>query len=259
MRILLTNDDGVSSIGLTLLAKSLKDSGHRVYIMAPDSDRSGISHAVSFIHTPCKMSKRDEDTWGCSGTPVDCVSLSLMGIFPELRETYPDVVISGINRGANLGTDIIYSGTASAARQASLLGIPAIALSLVAGDDGHEDAGHSNEWHWETAVAFSTLNLEQMLSYWKTDTFVNVNMPNNKEMPLGLAPTFPARRRYTDAIDLYTSPSGDVYSFAKGGTCSSENPAGSDCEAVSKNYASMSAIYIQPVALEDILIRGGGR
>jgi 5'-nucleotidase len=247
MRILLTNDDGVSSVGITLLAKSLKSSGHQVFILAPDSDRSGVSHAVSFIHTPCKISKLEEKTWACSGTPVDCVSLALLGVIPEFSDRRPDLVISGINRGANLGTDIVYSGTASAARQASLIGIPAIALSLVEGD----------RWNWETAVSFSVSNLEQITAYWKADTFVNVNMPNGTDAPIGLIPTFPARRRYTDNVDLYTSPSGEIYSFAQGGKSSADDEAGSDYDAVSKNYASISAIYIQPAALEEITANRG--
>jgi 5'-nucleotidase len=247
MRILLTNDDGISSAGLQLLAEGLKALGHRVFVLAPDADRSGISHAVSFISGPCRMSKVGEDAWSCSGTPVDCVSLALMGVFPEFCSASPDLVISGINRGPNLGTDIVYSGTAAAARQASLLGIPAIALSLVEGE----------AWRWEAAVSFSIGRLEEIKGFWKANTFVNVNIPNSDEPPLGLVSAFPARRRYVDGIDLYTSPSGELYSFTQGGKTLSNDEEGSDCNAISGNYASMSAIFVQPLVLEEVAERKG--
>jgi 5'-nucleotidase len=178
---------------------------------------------------------------------VDCVSLALMGVFPEFCSALPDLVISGINKGPNLGTDIVYSGTAAAARQAGLLGIPAIALSLVEGE----------AWRWEDAVAFSTSRLEEIMGFWKADTFVNVNIPNSGGPPLGLVPAFPARRRYVDGIDLYTSPSGEMYSFTRGGKAISDDEDGSDCSAVSGNYASISAIFVHPLALEEVAKRKG--
>jgi 5'-nucleotidase len=193
------------------------------------------------------MSKVGEDAWSCSGTPVDCVSLALMGVFPEFCSASPDLVISGINRGPNLGTDIVYSGTAAAARQAALLGIPAIALSLVEGE----------AWRWEDAVAFSTERLEEIKGFWKADTFINVNIPNKGGPPLGLVSAFPARRRYVDGIDLSTSPSGELYSFTRGGKTLSNDEAGSDCNAISGNYASVSAIFVQPLTLEEVVERKG--
>jgi 5'-nucleotidase len=184
MKILLTNDDGAASPGIGLLAGALRKAGHRVFVLAPDSDRSGVSHAISFFIAPCKLTEIEEDTWSCSGTPVDCVVLALMGAIPDL-DSRPELVISGINRGANLGTDILYSGTAAAARQAGLAGIPALALSLVEED----------QWHWETAVSFAVPRLEEMRNFWRADTFVNVNFPNRAEPPSGLVQAFPARRR----------------------------------------------------------------
>ena len=245
MRILLTNDDGVNSPGILLLAKALRDAGHRVFVIAPDADRSGISHAVTFFNNPCKIKQIEADTWSCSGTPVDCVVLTMLGGFSQLcltedRKNVPDLILSGINRGANLGTDIVYSGTAAAARQGSLYGIPSVALSLV------ENGGN---WHWEPVISFTVEKLEEMCSYWKAGAFVNVNFPNTKTGPCGIVKSSPCQRVYNDKIEVYTAPGGEMYCFVKVGksSCSEENADGTDWDEVRKNNASLSVIFSQPI------------
>jgi 5'-nucleotidase len=251
VRILLTNDDGIASTGITLLAKALRDAGHRVFVLAPDSERSGFSHAISFLNGPCKIAEIEKDTWICSGTPADCVIFALLGGIPELtmvddsgaavKGRGPDLVLSGINRGANIGTDINYSGTAAAARQGGLIGIPSAALSLVEGD---------GRWHWEAAVSFITEHLEEIRNYWKAGTFVNVNFPNTAGGAQALVPAFPSVRYYNDRIECYRSPGGVLYCFAKTGKVETMPEDGSDWDVVSKNRAAMSAVFVQPVALE---------
>jgi 5'-nucleotidase len=259
MRILLANDDGVSSPGITLLARALRNAGHRVFVIAPDSDRSGVSHCISFLGAPCKLVETEPDTWSCSGTPADCVITGLLGGIPELRiidngpgprGCPPDLALSGINRGANIGTDIIYSGTAAAARQGSLLGIPSAALSLVERED--------KAWYWEMAVSFVLEHLEEIRRCWKTDTFVNVNIPNGPAPPPALVPAFPAVRRYNDQITPYEAPDGGRYCFALAGRVSAKPETGSDWDAVLKNQASMSAVFIHPVVVEAVQRRGEG-
>jgi 5'-nucleotidase len=248
MRILLTNDDGYTSPGITLLAKALREAGHQVFMLAPDSDRSGVSHSISFFNGLCKLTEIEKDTWSCSGTPADCVVLALLGGIPELKildddaGIPPDLIISGINRGANVGTDLIYSGTAAAARQGSLIGIPSLALSLVEGDT----------WHWETAVSFSVERLEEMRRFWKADTFVNVNIPNTAAAPTALVSTFPSIRHYNDRIDPYEASGGGRYCFARTGKIGARPEEGSDWEALSRNHASMSAVFIHPVTLDEV-------
>jgi 5'-nucleotidase len=246
VRILLTNDDGVSSPGIILLAKALRDAGHRVFVLAPDSDRSGFSHSISFLGNPCKITEIEQDTWSCSGTPADCVVMGLMGGIPGLCVTggsglVPDLVLSGINRGANIGTDIIYSGTAAAARQGSLCGIPSVALSLVEGGES---------WYWEGAVSFASARLGEMRARWREGIFVNVNFPNIPEGPGALVPAFPSLRRYNDRVELYEAPGGGRYCFTRTGSVETRPENGSDWDAVSKNQASMSAVLVQPVSLE---------
>jgi 5'-nucleotidase len=247
MRILLTNDDGINSQGLSLLAQALREAGHRVFVVAPDSDRSGVSHSISFLRGPCKLTGKGKDTWACSGTPADCVVVASLGGVPEL-EGLPDLVVSGINRGANIGTDIVYSGTAAAARQGGLCGIPSVALSLVEG----------GAWHWETAVNFSLKHLAEIIVFWKPETFVNVNIPNIGEEPGGLVSTFPSLRCYNDCVDPYEARDGGRYCFSKAGEIGTWPESGSDWDAVSRSLVSMSAVFIHPVSLEEV-IAGKGR
>ena len=258
MKILLTNDDGFDSPGILLLAQALRGAGHRVFVVAPASDQSGVSHSITFLNGPCKLVETGKDSWSCEGTPADCMVIALMGGIPELcildeagkrKQVIPvDAIISGINRGSNLGTDIVYSGTAAAARQGALCGIPSAALSLVGG--GNEN----REWHWDIAVSFVQENLDSILAYWKPNSFVNVNMPNKKEKPLGLIHSFPSFRYYNDRIDVFSAADGHRYCFANAGkiTGFKRKEGMTDCEVVEENNASVSEIFIHPLLLESV-------
>jgi 5'-nucleotidase len=242
MNIFMTNDDGIDSEGLQKLVKLLRSTGkHRVFVIAPDMNRSGISHALALINAPVKLSVMGEDTWSCSGFPADCVILGLMSILPER----PDVVLSGINRGANLGADIIYSGTASAARQASLCGIPAIALSLAGNDP----------YLWDMAASWSAEHLEELLSYWKKETFLNVNIPNQPGYPEGIAFTWPASKSYKDSIKRVSALDGSQWCFLEGGEEIVVSQEGSDCYIVSRNLVSVSAVLNYPAVLEQTVLK----
>jgi 5'-nucleotidase len=243
VKILLTNDDGVESPGILLLAEALRKAGHKVFVFAPASDQSGVSHSITYYRRSCKLIELGEDMWSCEGTPADCVALALLGGIPET----PDVVIAGINRGVNLGTDIIYSGTAAAARQGSLCNIPSLALSLAEGEF----------WNWDMAVSFALEHFEQILAYWKPHSFINVNIPNKHEKPSALVHAFPSFRYYNDRIDIYRAPDGHRYCFAKIEGNSAEPEQGSDWAAVEENNASISEIFIHPLMLESVEGRGG--
>ena len=253
MRLLLTNDDGISSPGLRLLADKFRAIGHSVLIVAPASDQSGVSHSVTFLSKPCKLAEIDSNTWSCEGTPVDCVILALKGRFHEFCRTEKDsappfdVIISGINCGANLGTDIVYSGTAAAARQGALNGIPSLALSL---------AG-SEPWNWEAAVSFSAENLEKMLAYWKPGVFINVNIPNIGKKQLTLLHAFPSLRYYNDSVEIFHAPDNFRYCFTQSRQSKAKPEKGSDYEAVGEQCASLSEIYIHPVLFESVVKNGG--
>jgi len=237
MRLLLTNDDGINSPGLLPLAAALRKAGHKVFVLAPSADRSGVSHSITFLNGPIKIVRVDNDTWCCDGTPVDCVVIGLMGGLPECMPL--DAIVSGINCGANLGTDLVYSGTAAAARQGALCNIPSLALSLVKAD----------AWYWDMAVAFAAERFAEMLAFWKPGCFVNVNIPGQKETPRGLVHAFPSLRYYNDSIETYYAPDGQRYCFAKAGKISAKPEEGSDWEAVAGSNASMSDILIHPALL----------
>jgi len=243
VRILLTNDDGVDSPGLRLLAAALRNAGHRVFALAPDINRSGTSHSISFLSGPCKLTKVEDDTWSSGGTPADCVIFALLGGLPELcilQGNAPDLILSGINCGANLGTDIIYSGTAAAARQGSFFNIPSIALSLV-------ESGEN--WHWEPVISFIVEKLDDMKGFWKKGTFINVNFPNSGQGPLDIVRSFPSQKNYNDRIETFVAPDGELYCFARIGETVYNRQPSSDWDAIMKNNAALSVVISQPVSL----------
>ncbi|MCL2472409.1 MAG: 5'/3'-nucleotidase SurE [Treponema sp.] len=239
MNILLTNDDGIDSDGLQKLAETLRTRGkHRLFVIAPDTNRSGISNALSILNGPVKLAALGNDTWSCSGTPADCVIVGIKGALPEK----PDIVLSGINRGENTGTDIVYSGTASAARQASLFGIPAVALSL-AGNDGY---------YWGMAAAWIADHLEELAALWREDTFLNVNIPNCPDGPAGMTTAWPSVKRYRDVLHIMDAPDKSQWCFLIGGDDTAPAEAGTDCDIIAKNFVSVSSVYNFPAVRKDL-------
>jgi len=162
MNILLTNDDGIDSEGLKVLAETLKKE-HLVWISAPDTERSASSHGIT-IRKPVVFTAIDEQTFTCSGTPADCILFALKGAVPVV----PDVVISGINKGNNIGNDIVYSGTVAAARQGAFIGIPSIAVSA---------AGFIPPFPFAEAADFILKHLNDLISLWNKEIILNVNIP----------------------------------------------------------------------------------
>ncbi len=230
MIILLTNDDGISSPGLKALQNVLSE--HDVWTVAPDKNRSASSHSIT-IRNPVRMHQLNEKTFACGGTPADCVLFSLLGAIP----VKPDIVISGINLGANLGTDIIYSGTVAAARQAALMGYPSIAVSL-------------NEikppLHFCTAADFIIKNIDIFTDLWHSDHFLNINIPNIRDGEIGVKVTFPSRRIYENNCINFKAPNNDKYYFL-GGSIRSDDKEGSDSKAVFNGFISISPVFLHPV------------
>jgi 5'-nucleotidase len=218
--------------------------------VVPDRNRSGASHSITF-GAALALRQVEDQMWTCAGTPVDCVLSVLVhgGISFDA-----DVVVSGINAGENLGTDLLYSGTAGAARQASVMGFPAVAFSL-----------HGNEpYHWETAAAWSAQNLDLLLGQWKPNIFVNVNYPNIPRLT-DWTLTYPSFRIYEDLIHIDRSerPGPEELSASlHGGNVSpkalspEERSSGvhprmpSDWDAVLSGRVSVSRVYNHPVVAE---------
>lgn len=232
MIILLTNDDGIESPGLDALYTVLGEK-HETYIVAPKVERSGTSHGIT-LKEPVRLHKIGERRYTMDGTPADCVLYTLLGAVPVT----PDVVISGINIGPNIGTDIIYSGTVAAARQAALSKIPGIALSLNT---------RKAPYYFTSLANFIRANLEVLVDLWHPDHFVNINAPNSPEPPDALNITHPSRRLYKDGLEKFQAPDGDTYLFLTGAVPHAEPEAGSDWEAVSKGNLSISPVYLHPI------------
>src|SRR5574344_2604799 len=161
MKILLTNDDGIEGKGMQALALALSAYAE-VYVLAPDEDNSGVSHRIT-MDKPLRITPHDDDIYSCSGAPVDCVITALRS---DLFGVSFDAVFAGINRGANMGTDVVYSGTAAAARQAVLYGVPGIAVSLDSDDD---------VYHYEAIAEFVANNIGKLASLSAEGLFVNIN------------------------------------------------------------------------------------
>ena len=231
MKILLTNDDGIESPGLRVLQRALERE-HEVWVVAPDSNRSGSSHSIT-LGNPAKFMRRGEREYASAGTPADCVLHACLGLVPAEI----DMVVAGINLGPNLGTDIVYSGTAAAARQGAFLRKPAVACSLSA---------YKPPYHLEFAVDFMSRNLHTIRKLWSEDHFLNINFPNQQKAAEPLV-TVPIRRIYEDELVRFTSPQGDLYSFIGGQIPGGAMEEGSDFEAVEKGYTSFSPIMIHPV------------
>jgi len=232
MKILVTNDDGLASEGIQVLASVLR-ARHEVWMVAPSSNRSGVSHGITMCD-PLRFRVEGDREFSCSGLPVDCSITGSQGIMPEK----PDVILSGINQGANLGTDIVYSGTAAAARQAAFAGIPGIAVSLVS---------EEGPYLWEPLARFVLDNLDILISLCEDDVFINVNAPS---LPVykGARMTGISRRNYRDSIIMHDGPDGCKYSFFRGGKILTDGDGLSDWATVEEGFVSVTRVRAQPVA-----------
>jgi 5'-nucleotidase len=164
-RILVTNDDGIHAPGLKVLEKIAKSLSPDVWVVAPESEHSGASHSLT-LRRPLQINRITPRKFAVSGTPSDCTLIAVNHIINGRR---PDIVLSGVNRGANLGEDVLYSGTVAAAMEGAMLGIPAIAFSQVRVKD---------KLHWETAAAFAPQVIKKLVSLpWPKGVLMSVNFP----------------------------------------------------------------------------------
>ncbi|MBI3592797.1 MAG: 5'/3'-nucleotidase SurE [Nitrospirae bacterium] len=229
--ILVTNDDGVHSPGIIALFKAMKEIGD-AYIVAPDRERSAVGHALT-LHRPLKVEELREKVYSVNGTPTDCVALAIH----KILHRKPDLVASGINKGANLGDDITYSGTVSAAMEGTILGVPSFAISVMG----------ERPFHYDTAVPVAIevgkYILDKSLPY---DTLLNVNVPNvpKRGMIKGMKITEQGKRVYDNAIQEVYSPWGDRHYWIGGGKPYWEHGEDMDIQAVLDNYVSVTPIHL---------------
>ena len=235
--ILVSNDDGIHSEGIAVLAEALRALGE-VVIVAPDRERSAVSHSLT-LHRPLRVEELGAGRYAVNGTPTDCVNLAINGILPRR----PTLVVSGINKGANLGDDVTYSGTVSAAMEGTLLGVPSLAISLLG----------RGEFRFDAAARFS-----RRLATWVVerglppDTLLNVNVPApapadaqpDGDGVRGFALTRMGRRRYGDAIVEKVDPRGKKYYWIGGEELECEDEEGTDFHAVRRGLISVTPIHL---------------
>lgn len=230
MKILLSNDDGYQAPGIVCLAQSLREVAE-VVVVAPERDRSGASNSLT-LDAPLRAVRVNEQLIRVDGTPTDCVHLAITG----LLEHEPDMVIAGINAGANLGDDVLYSGTVAAAMEGRFLGLPALAVSLI----GPHYA------HYETAARVTRLLIARLLTEpLPADTILNVNVPDLPWQDIaGFEATRLGHRHKAEPVIRGTDPRGrTIYWVGPPGAEQDAGP-GTDFYAVRRNYVSVTPIQV---------------
>jgi 5'-nucleotidase len=231
MRLLCTNDDGYLASGLQVLAEAARTLGE-VTIVAPDREQSATSNSLT-IHHPLRARRTQDGAFVVDGTPTDCVILAV----GELLAHRPDFCLSGINHGQNMGEDVLYSGTVAAAMEATVLGIPAVALSY-AGVRFEDLEG------WSEVVARLLSSILRQGSF-PEDTLLSVNLPPIAASEVkGVRVTSLGRRRYSDSLTRAKDPSGKEYFWIGGGVSDWMGPGDSDFRAVRDGYISVTPLHL---------------
>ena len=226
--IFVTNDDGIYSEGIRKLAKALALLGD-VVIVAPDREQSAASHALT-LNRPLRLLQLEANEWIVDGTPTDCVNL---GVLKLLNERRPDVVVSGINFGPNLGDDVTYSGTISAAFEGALLNIPSIAFSSLVGQ----------HFSFDPCVELATELVRWFLEEPRDPQIIlNVNFPASAFR--GVRVTRLGKRIYSEALIERLDPRGRKYYWIGGGKPSWQPGEGTDFEAVQNGYVSITPLHL---------------
>lgn len=232
MRFLVSNDDGVDATGIQVLAQALRALGE-VTVVAPDRDRSGASNSLT-LDQPIRVSRIDDQTFRVAGTPTDCVHLALSGML----DFDPDIVVSGINNAANLGDDVIYSGTVAAAMEGRFLGHPAVAVSLVT----REGSGR----HFESAARAARLIVQRLKTDpLPADTILNVNVPDLPWAEIkGFEVTRLGHRHRAEPCVPQQDPRGRPIWWIGPAGPEQDAGAGTDFHAVRTGHISITPIHV---------------
>jgi 5'-nucleotidase len=229
--ILLTNDDGIHSKGIIVLAKALQEIGN-IFVVAPDSEQSAVAHSLT-LHRPLRVEKIKKNFYAVDGTPADCIHLGVNTILPKK----PRLIVSGINKGGNLADDIIYSGTVSAAFEGTLLGIPSFAISLVS----------RSHFKFDVAARFA-LRVARYIMRWglPRNTFLNINVPNldGKEIRSYKITQQGRLIHNGGGVIEKMDPRGKKYYWIGGGEMVFDKGRNTDVEAISKSYISITPLNL---------------
>ncbi len=252
MRILLCNDDSVHARGIHVLYEFLRKIAD-VTVVAPLEEKSTTGHSLT-LHKPLRMIQLKKDFYGVSGGPADCVHV---GISEHFGKRKPDLIVSGINRGANLGQDVYYSGTVSAAREGCIMGLPALAVSLAI--DFYQ-AKPEEKLHYETAAALAVKVIRRFTKSGKSKfllppgTLLNLNSPDVAVKKVkGITLARQGFRHYSSATIKRRDHRGKDYFWVGGGYDGYLKEKGTDCQAVEEGYASLSPLRLDTTDHEYIL------
>jgi 5'-nucleotidase len=243
MRILLSNDDGVHAPGLKILQRELRKLGS-VYVVAPLEEKSTTGHSLT-LHKPLRLISMGKDFYGVSGSPADCVYLGIRQVIGGM----PDLVVSGPNRGANLGQDVYYSGTVSAAREACILGIPSIAVSLAV---DFSKIKPESALHYASAAKMAVSVIRNMKKLpLPAHTLLNLNVP---DLPMskikGVQLTRQGFRFYSGSILRRKDHRGKDYFWVGGQYQGFRKESGTDCFAVESGFASLTPLKLDSTDLQ---------
>jgi 5'-nucleotidase len=241
MHILISNDDGIDAHGINFLYDELSKK-HEVTMVAPDQERSSCGHGIT-LGEPVRVTKRDDKHYACSGYPADCI---LVGVGQICKAKRPDLIVSGINHGANLGQDRYYSGTIAAAREGSFRGIPSIAVSLVT-------QNMKDVEHFDVAAKYIAHLVNQNIqSIIPQRSLLNVNVPNIPwDKVAGVKLTNTGFQKYSEEVVERVDTRGRSY-FWVGGTYEGYEPTvGTDCFEVHQNFISVNLQDLQGKSVID--------
>lgn len=233
LRILVTNDDGIHAPGLEVLERIARELSDEVWVVAPEAEQSGAGHSLT-IHNPLRLRQIAERRYAVGGTPTDCVLLAVKAV---LREHPVDLILSGVNRGANIGEDITYSGTVAAAMEGTLIGIPSIAMSQCC-----EDAAPVR---WEVAERHAPTIIRRVLAAgWPANNLININFPDvEPEKVKGVRPSPHGQRKIGDKLIRREDPRARPYYWiGDEGRRNGEFQPGCDIAAVNEGYISVTPI-----------------
>lgn len=250
MRVLVSNDDGVDAPGIRTLAQTLRAAAHEVVVVAPDRDRSGASNSLT-LDMPIRVAQHDAGTWRVYGTPTDCVHVAITGML----EVEPDIVVSGINNTANLGDDVIYSGTVAAAMEGRFLGLPAVAVSLATAD-------HIGR-HYETAARAAVEIIARLrIDPLPANTILNVNVPDIAWSDVqGFEVTRLGNRHRAEPCVPQHDPRGRQWWWIGAAGAEQDAGPGTDFDAVRRGFISITPIHVDLTryqALEQVASWVGG-
>jgi 5'-nucleotidase len=233
-RILVTNDDGINAPGLRILERVARELSSDVWVVAPETNQSGASHSLT-MHRPLRIRKVARRRFAIDGTPTDCVLLALQTV---IRNGPVDLVLSGINHGANLGEDVTYSGTIAAAMEATLFNVPAIALS--------QSCRNGQPVKWTTAEQHAPGIISRLFQEdWQKDLLINVNFPDYAAGSVkGMQVTTQGKRKLGDELLERIDPRGEPYVWIGGLRVEERYQDGTDLQAVAQGYISVTPIHM---------------